>query len=104
VVANSHPDVSPGAWRCGRKNPPAPGVESHGAEMVCIVCNGKGYIITKDKEMVCPECQGRGELSGFDGGRPATLEPRQCAEAPSPGVLAGSGTAPDLERGISGPC
>lgn len=31
------------------------------AEMVCAVCNGKGYVIKKHSESVCSECQGRGE-------------------------------------------
>jgi DnaJ-class molecular chaperone len=30
--------------------------------MVCAVCNGKGYVIEKDRELVCNECQGRGEF------------------------------------------
>lgn len=29
--------------------------------MVCAVCNGKGYVIEKQRESVCNECQGRGE-------------------------------------------
>ena len=29
--------------------------------MVCVVCNGKGYVIEKHRELVCSECQGRGE-------------------------------------------
>lgn len=42
--------------------------------MVCVACNGKGYVVEKGKELSCPECQGRGEyplldnlkLPGFD--------------------------------------
>jgi len=29
--------------------------------MVCIVCNGKGYVTEKERELPCQECQGRGE-------------------------------------------
>ena len=29
--------------------------------MVCAVCNGKGYVIEKQRESVCNECQGLGE-------------------------------------------
>ena len=29
--------------------------------MVCVACNGKGYVIEKHRELVCSECQGRGE-------------------------------------------
>ena len=44
-------------------------VESREVKMVCIVCNGKGYIIEKDKEVACPECQGRGEDFVDEGGK-----------------------------------
>jgi len=43
------------------------------AEMVCMVCadcNGKGYVVAKDRELVCNECQGRGEYLFVDGDRP----------------------------------
>jgi DnaJ-class molecular chaperone len=36
------------------------------AEMVCAVCNGKGYIIENHRESVCSECQGRGECFVVD--------------------------------------
>jgi hypothetical protein len=29
--------------------------------MVCVACNGKGYVIERNRESVCCECQGRGE-------------------------------------------
>ena len=34
--------------------------------MVCVVCNGKGYVIEGHRELVCSECQGRGELFSID--------------------------------------
>jgi len=40
------------------------------AEMVCAGCNGKGYVVAKDRELVCHECQGRGEYLFVDGDRP----------------------------------
>ena len=36
------------------------------AEMVCVACNGKGYVIEKHRESVCSECQGRGECFFID--------------------------------------
>ena len=57
--------------------------------MVCIVCNGKGYIIEKNKEMPCPECQGRGEDLVFNSGKPPRLEPYPCTEPPCPGGFIG---------------
>jgi DnaJ-class molecular chaperone len=30
-------------------------------EMVCAVCNGKGYVFGRGCESTCSECQGRGE-------------------------------------------
>lgn len=39
----------------------ARGLESQEAEMICEVCNGKGYVIEKNREQACRECQGRGE-------------------------------------------
>ncbi len=38
--------------------------------MVCADCNGKGYVVAKDRELVCNECQGRGEYLFVDGDRP----------------------------------
>jgi len=35
--------------------------------MVCAGCNGKGYVVAKDRELVCNECQGRGEYLLVDG-------------------------------------
>jgi DnaJ-class molecular chaperone len=32
-----------------------------GVEMVCVACNGKGYVVERNRESVCCECQGRGE-------------------------------------------
>jgi len=37
------------------------------AELVCAGCNGKGYVVAKDRELVCNECQGRGEYLLVDG-------------------------------------
>lgn len=34
--------------------------------MVCVACNGKGYVIEKGIELSCSECQGRGEYPLFD--------------------------------------
>jgi DnaJ-class molecular chaperone len=34
--------------------------------MVCIDCNGKGYVIEKERELVCKECHGHGEYSFSD--------------------------------------
>ena len=34
--------------------------------MVCVVCNGKGYVIEGRRELVCSECKGRGELFFID--------------------------------------
>ena len=61
--------------------------------MICIICNGKGYITEKGKEVVCPECQGRGEDLVSNSGKPPKLGPYECTEAPCPGVLAGSDRA-----------
>jgi RecJ-like exonuclease len=52
--------------------------------MICIICNGKGYIIEKGKEVACPECQGRGEDLDFNNGRLPELEPYECTEGPCP--------------------
>jgi RecJ-like exonuclease len=57
--------------------------------MVCIICNGKGYIVEKEKELACPECQGRGEDVGFNGGKPPKLLSHECAEPPCPGAFVG---------------
>ena len=64
-------------------------LESQDVKMVCMICNGKGYIIEKGKEVACPECQGRGEDLGFNSGKPPRLEPYECTEALCPGHLAG---------------
>jgi len=34
--------------------------------MVCVACNGKGYVVEKGKELSCPDCQGRGEYPRLD--------------------------------------
>jgi hypothetical protein len=34
--------------------------------MVCVACNGKGYVIEQHRELVCSECKGRGELFFID--------------------------------------
>jgi hypothetical protein len=30
--------------------------------MICVQCNGKGYLNGKEGDEVCPECLGKGEL------------------------------------------
>jgi len=57
--------------------------------MVCMICNGKGYIIDKGKEVACPECQGRGEDFVFNSGKVSKPEPYECPEAPCPAGFAG---------------
>ena len=42
--------------------------------MVCLGCNGKGYVIEKGREAVCKECQGRGEYISFAGDAPQKQE------------------------------
>ena len=50
------------------------------AEMVCAVCNGKGYVIEKHRELVCSECQGRGECFLTDRERNHKQESQQIHE------------------------
>jgi RecJ-like exonuclease len=56
-------------------------------EMVCAVCNGKGYVVEKNKEAACSECQGRGEYLLFDNAQLPGLEARQYGEAQPSGNL-----------------
>ncbi len=49
--------------------------------MVCLVCNGKGYVIEKQRELVCNECQGRGECFSIDRDQSHKQESRQIDEA-----------------------
>jgi DnaJ-class molecular chaperone len=51
------------------------------AEMVCAVCNGKGYVIEKHRELVCNECQGRGECFFNDRDRDRKHETQHVHEA-----------------------
>jgi DnaJ-class molecular chaperone len=34
--------------------------------MICPACNGKGYVVEKQRESVCNECRGRGEFFYID--------------------------------------
>jgi DnaJ-class molecular chaperone len=49
--------------------------------MVCIVCNGKGYVTEKERELPCQECQGRGEYLFFKSSSLPNCEPQECSEA-----------------------
>ena len=49
--------------------------------MVCIVCNGKGYVTEKERELPCQECQGRGEYIFFESPNLSNCEPQECIEA-----------------------
>jgi RecJ-like exonuclease len=57
--------------------------------MVCVVCNGKGYIRIKDQELPCYECLGRGEYPLSDGDRHPRLESEECSDAYSLGIVSG---------------
>jgi len=50
------------------------------AEMVCAVCNGKGYVIEKHGELVCRECHGRGECFLIDSERHQKQESQKTHE------------------------
>jgi DnaJ-class molecular chaperone len=49
--------------------------------MVCIACNGKGYVIEKHRESVCNECLGRGECFLHDIDRHHKQEAQEVHEA-----------------------
>jgi RecJ-like exonuclease len=49
--------------------------------MVCVVCNGKGYVIEGRRELVCSECQGRGECFLCDSDKQHKQEPQEVHEA-----------------------
>jgi DnaJ-class molecular chaperone len=49
--------------------------------MVCIACNGKGYVIEGNRELVCSECQGRGECFLIDRERIYKQETQQVNAA-----------------------
>jgi uncharacterized protein (DUF779 family) len=49
--------------------------------MVCVVCNGKGYVIEKHRELVCDECQGRGECFLIDNDRNHKQKPQEVLQA-----------------------
>ena len=49
--------------------------------MVCVACNGKGYVIEKHRESVCSECQGRGECFLCDSDRQHKQESQKVLEA-----------------------
>jgi len=49
--------------------------------MVCIDCNGKGYVIEKDRDLVCKGCQGHGEYPFFDSDRHQKQEAQEVYEA-----------------------
>jgi hypothetical protein len=57
--------------------------------MVCVVCNGKGYIRIKDEELPCYECFGRGEYPLSDGDNPQGRESEECSEADCVGAVSG---------------
>jgi len=48
--------------------------------MVCMDCNGKGYVIENDRESVCKECQGNGEYLFSDGDRHQKQEAQKVFE------------------------
>jgi DnaJ-class molecular chaperone len=50
--------------------------------MICVVCNGKGYVIEKGRDLACRECQGQGEYRRSNKGNPENLENR-TQESPS---------------------
>lgn len=56
-------------------------LESQEGKMVCIVCNGKGYVIEKGKELPCQECQGRGEYLFLESSNLPNLESQERSEA-----------------------
>jgi DnaJ-class molecular chaperone len=45
--------------------------------MVCSACNGKGYVIDRQREAICRECQGRGEFSFGDREKSRSEESRR---------------------------
>ena len=49
--------------------------------MVCIDCNGKGYVIEKERDLVCKGCQGHGEYPFFDSDRHQKQEAQEVHEA-----------------------
>jgi hypothetical protein len=49
--------------------------------MVCVACNGKGYVIEKHRESVCNECQGRGECFLIDRDRDHKQKAQQVHES-----------------------
>jgi len=49
--------------------------------MVCVACNGKWYVIEKQRELVCSECKGRGELFFIDRDGDHKQEPQEVLEA-----------------------
>jgi len=55
--------------------------------MVCMVCNGKGYVIEKGKELPCQECQGRGEYLLFESSKLPNLDSQECNEAQRIGAV-----------------
>lgn len=56
-------------------------------KMVCMACNGKGYVIEKGKELPCQECQGRGEYLFFENSKLPKLESQECSEAHAIGAV-----------------
>ena len=48
--------------------------------MVCMDCNGKGYVIEKGRELVCKECRGHGEYLILDSDRPQKQETQAVYE------------------------
>jgi len=49
--------------------------------MVCVACNGKGYVIKGHRELVCGECQGRGECFLCDSTMQIKQKPQEVHEA-----------------------
>jgi DnaJ-class molecular chaperone len=49
--------------------------------MACVACNGKGYVIERNRESVCNECQGQGECFLIDRDRDHKQETQQVLEA-----------------------
>jgi len=48
--------------------------------MVCVACNGKGYVIEGHRELVCGECQGRGECFLCDSAMHIKQKPQEVHE------------------------
>jgi hypothetical protein len=57
------------------------GADSREDKMVCVACNGKGYVVEKGRESHCSECQGRGEYPNLDSFKLPKIESQDDFEA-----------------------